>query len=336
MSSTSPDSSAAVTTKAYLHHLIIGFAFSAVLYGITVMQAYVYFRRYPKDVIWLKIFVAVLLVLDTLTTAFAGQGLHTYAVDDYEQPDKLGNLTWSLITENYLSIVTAAIVEFYYAHCLWIISRGNRPLTAIIAFLALVSLGTGTWIVADMFMAPGLALYNSTAPRAVSSVCSGSRSVADVIISASLCYYLHTNKSGIKQSDVLTDKLMMYAVQRGLLTAVVQAFETITISAFPTSLVYLPVTLMLSKLYTNALLATLNVRNALKAESTGGGNVISLESRPVFTRGGDSVVERDADLNMIHSRALEHGHPALSATAIDIKGASLVDEAASDKRTFSA
>ncbi|KAJ3001073.1 hypothetical protein NUW54_g6664 [Trametes sanguinea] len=370
MSSTSPDSSAAVTTKAYLHHLIIGFAFSAVLYGITVMQAYVYFRRYPKDVIWLKIFVAVLLVLDTLTTAFAGQGLHTYAVDDYEQPEKLGSLTWSLITENYLSIVTAAVVEFYYAHCLWIISRGNRPLTAIIAFLALVSLGTGTWIVADMFMAPGLALYGSIAPRAVSSVCSGCRSVADVIISASLFYYLHTNKSGIKQSDVLIDKLMMYAIQRGLLTAVVQAFETIT--CFPdlacvppghadaqqacvfllscTVDICLTVKVVFT-VYTNALLATLNVRNALKAESTGGGNVISLESRPVFTRGGNSVVERDADLNTIHSRALEHGHvsggdgdalavllfrhhrspprrtqPASSATAIDIKGASLVDE----------
>ncbi|KAL7284845.1 hypothetical protein ACG7TL_002158 [Trametes sanguinea] len=291
MSSTSA-SSPAVTTKEFLHSLIIGFAFSAVLYGITVMQSYVYYRRYPKDGISMKLFVGcvapvrkpILLIpyafahcegsiLDTLTTAFAGQGLHTYAVDDYLQPNKVGSLTWSLITENYLSIVLAAIVEFFYAHCLWI----------------------------------------------------------------SLCYYLHANKSGIKQSDMLIDKLMMYAVQRALTRMgvagrrTVQAFETITIIAVPTSLVFLPVTLMLSKLYTNALLATLNVRDSLKAESTGVGNVITLESRPVFTRGGDPVAERDADSDTTHSRALEHNHPASSATVIDIKGASLVDEAASDK-----
>ncbi|OSC99265.1 hypothetical protein PYCCODRAFT_1470346 [Trametes coccinea BRFM310] len=333
MASTSESSSSStsvVSTEDFLHYLIIGFAFSAVLYGITIMQAYVYYRRYPKDDLWLKIFIALLLIIDTLTTAFAGQGLHTYAVDDYLQPDKLDTIVWSLIVEDYLCIVAAVLVQFYFAQRLWILSHGNWLLTGMIAILALISLATGTWICTDMFMGPSISLYATVAARVLAAICSGSRALADVLISGGLCYYLHTSRTGLKQSDTLIDKLMMYAIQRGLVTTICQGFDFITILAFPTSLIYLPVILILSKLYIIALLATLNVRKSLNPATAGTTNVIELESMPAFARAPETVATVH-DSEMMRSRGLIPMHSRSSVIAFDVKDPDLMDETNKDK-----
>ncbi|KAL7284841.1 hypothetical protein ACG7TL_002154 [Trametes sanguinea] len=331
--SPSSSSTSVVSTEDFLHYLIIGFAFSAVLYGITIMQAYVYYRRYPRDDLWLKIFIASLLIIDTLTTAFAGQGLHTYAVDDYLQPEKLGTIVWSLIVEDYLCIVAAVLVQIYFAQRLWILSHGNWMLTGTIAILAVISLATGTWICADMFMAPSISLYATILARVLAAICSGSRALADVLISGGLCYYLHTSRTGLKQSNTLIDRLMVYAIQRGLVTTICQGFDFITILAFPTSLVYLPVILILSKLYIIALLATLNVRNSLNPATAGTSNVIELESMPAFARAPDTVATVH-DAETMRSRGLISMHSRSSVIAFDVKGTGLVDETISDKPTL--
>ncbi|KAL7284836.1 hypothetical protein ACG7TL_002149 [Trametes sanguinea] len=190
----------AVPPKELLHILIIGFAFATTFYGITIMQAYVYCRRYPDDSIRLKICVLLLFVLDTLTTVFAAHALYTYVVNDYLQPVKLGVVTWSLIMEDYLTVVIATIVQFYFTRSLWIFSRRNRPLAAILVFLTLLGLGSGTWIAADLFMEPSVVtLYAVVKPRIVVAVCSGSTAVADVIISAGLCIFLQMSRTGIQR-----------------------------------------------------------------------------------------------------------------------------------------
>ncbi|KAI9068170.1 hypothetical protein FKP32DRAFT_1754617 [Trametes sanguinea] len=312
-------------TKGFLSGLIIGFAFSATLYGITIMQAYVYYRRYLQDGAALKLFIAFLIVLDTLTTAFAAHGLHTYVVDDYLQPSKVNTIVWSLITENYLCILTAVVVQFYFAQRLWILSRRSIALTGTIAVLALVSLGTGTWVGAEMFISPSLALYGTIKARVLAAVCSGSRTLADILICAGLCYFLHTNKSGLRQSNTLIDKLMVYAIQRGLVTTVGQLFDFVTILAAPTSFLYLPVILMQSKLYTNLLLATLNVRSYLHTQAIGGGSVIEVESGSlVFTRGTNTGIVQDS--HRTRSFALTSRDAALPPITFDAKSPNLTEE----------
>jgi len=46
-----------------------------------------------------------------------------------------------------------------------------------------------------------------------------SADLGDIIISISLCYYLHTNRSGIRKTDLLIDRLLTFTVTRGFLTS---------------------------------------------------------------------------------------------------------------------
>ncbi|EEB93854.1 hypothetical protein MPER_07439, partial [Moniliophthora perniciosa FA553] len=63
----------------------------------------------------------------------------------------------------------------------------------------------------------------------------------DVICAVALSYYLHTNRSGIKSTDTLINKLIVHAINNGALTSVV----AISVAAFmipkPKNLVYLAI-----------------------------------------------------------------------------------------------
>ncbi|OSC99252.1 hypothetical protein PYCCODRAFT_1438434 [Trametes coccinea BRFM310] len=295
--------------KGFLSGLVIGFAFSASLYGITVMQGYIYFRRYPQDGLLLKIFVAVLIILDTLTTAFTAHGVHASVVDDYLHSAEAMSNVWSLITENYIGIIIAFLVQSFFARRLWLLSQ-NKTLTASIASLALGSLGSGTWVGAIMYISPALTHFKSSTLRIPTLLGSGCSSLCDILISAGLCYFFHTNRSGLKRSNMLIDNLMRYAIQQGLVTTICQTYVFVTISnsASLSQFLFLPAVMMQSKLYTNSLLATLNVRLYLHTQAAGGGSVVDLEvdsGSLVFTRGTNPATGADTSQSIhIQSRGL--------------------------------
>ncbi|KAI9064922.1 hypothetical protein FKP32DRAFT_543539 [Trametes sanguinea] len=264
------------TDKFFLRCLIVGCTLSTILYGITLQQAYLYYTRYPRDKLPLKLFVAVLVILDTVATIFMVHGLDTYVVVDYLQPEKMSGLVWSLTAENCLCIITSVMVQCYFGQRLWILSRHNKLFTVLLFALAFVELVSGMWLTANMALNPGFSAFATQRPRILTLVYSGCSSVCDVFITAGLCYYLHTNKSGVKRSNSLIDKLMIYAVQRGIITLICQAYDFLTTLIAPTSFLFIPVALMQMKVYTNSLLATLNVRESLKSSEA---TIVELQSR---------------------------------------------------------
>ncbi|OSC99257.1 hypothetical protein PYCCODRAFT_1470339 [Trametes coccinea BRFM310] len=250
------------TSKFFLRCLIVGCTLSAILYGITLQQAFLYYRRYARDNLPLKLFVAVLVILDTVATIFMIHGLDTYVVVDYLQPEKMTGLVWSLTVrpesplydisstrtdgvlkaENCLCIITSVMVQWYvhpsrccvpsvtYSSTSYSASAFGFIFTGLLFALAFVELVSGIWLTVNMGLNPGFSAFSTQRPRILTLVYSGCSSVCDVFITAGLCYFLHTGKSGVKSSNSLIDKLMIYAVQRGIITLICQAYDFLTAS----------------------------------------------------------------------------------------------------------
>ncbi|KAI6163247.1 hypothetical protein EDD17DRAFT_1572162 [Pisolithus thermaeus] len=53
---------------------------SAMLYGITTLQTYVYYMHYPEDAAIIKFLVAAIWILDTLHVSFMCHALYYYLV----------------------------------------------------------------------------------------------------------------------------------------------------------------------------------------------------------------------------------------------------------------
>ncbi|EED79653.1 predicted protein [Postia placenta Mad-698-R] len=74
--------------------------------------------------------------------------------------------------------------------------------------------------------------------RVSASVQPVTASVTDVCITVCLCWALHNENTGLNRTDTLVRKLMVYAINRGILTSVIQVGQAVAYLAANTTLFY--------------------------------------------------------------------------------------------------
>lgn len=90
---------------------------------------------------------------------------------------------------------------------------------------------------------------------------------SDLIIALSLVYHLKQNRSGFNHTDSLVSTLVAYTINTSLLTSMCAIACLVTFSVWPNDFIFIGIYFMLGKLYFNALLASLNARDALRERS---------------------------------------------------------------------
>jgi len=88
------------------------------------------------------------------------------------------------------------------------------------------------------------------------------QAAVDTFLAISLCTWLHKSRTGIKQTDALINKLIIFFVNTGLLTSVLAIAVVISSLASPDTQYFAACYFVIGRLYTNSLLALLNSRNS--------------------------------------------------------------------------
>ncbi|KAJ8509552.1 hypothetical protein ONZ45_g8288 [Pleurotus djamor] len=95
--------------------LFLGHIGSAVLFGITSVQAYLYFNKYPRDKPLLKTLssrkIALLWILDGVHFAFITYGQYFYCVSNFGNPGILTTPVWSLASQAIVTCFSEATVR---------------------------------------------------------------------------------------------------------------------------------------------------------------------------------------------------------------------------------
>lgn len=246
----------------------IGGMVTAILYGITTLQTYLYYVYYPSDTSSLKLLVALIWVMDTLHVSLMCHALYYYLVTSFGDPANLGTGVWSLFTSLGLNLCMAVLVQTYFAFRICHLTRSKIRwwLTCFIMLFVIAHFAFGLETVILMFIKKEfsalseITLYAAT-PFAITAV------LSDVFIAAALCVLLHGNRSPIIETNALVNTLIIYAINRCLLTSVVAVAEVIAFSISPGSLWFIAIDFVIGKLYANSLLASLNSRSALRGRN---------------------------------------------------------------------
>ncbi|EJD04445.1 uncharacterized protein FOMMEDRAFT_107176 [Fomitiporia mediterranea MF3/22] len=241
----------------------VGAMIAMALYGITTLQSYLYYMYYPKDRATLKLLVATIWALETLQVALVCHSMYHYLISQYANPLALGIGTWSLYVSILCNVLIATLVQLFFAVRVHILSNSMWWLSILIMVTVLAHLAFGLETVIKMLILKELSklptiTLNAALPFAITAV------FPDVLIAISLCYFLHSVKSGFRGTNALLNTLMIYAVNRCLLTSVVAIVEVVLFKTIPGSFYFLAVDFCIGKLYANSLLATLNTRQALR------------------------------------------------------------------------
>ncbi|KDR69549.1 hypothetical protein GALMADRAFT_145303 [Galerina marginata CBS 339.88] len=244
--------------------LLIGVVLSAGLFGVTCSQVFYYYQNYTSDRILIKVVVATLLILEGLHSAFSIHAVYYYTILNYLNPLGLLLITWSAIMTLGVSSLIILAVHLFYLRRVYHVSKRNIPLVALLAALSLGHFVTGVVVEVRAFQLKTYPAFSGSSLQQRIVVASLSLAVAtDILTAASLSFYFHTSRSGIKSTDTLINKLMAYAINNGILTSFFDIIVLTFVVVEPDNLVFLAIFQIVGNLYTNSMMATLNARQSL-------------------------------------------------------------------------
>jgi len=128
--------------------MMIGVIVSAVLHGVTLLQAFYYFQRYKKDSWLLKGLVLVLVTFDATHLCMITHTVYHYAITGFHEDALLKRIIWSVVLEALFTGLNGAFVQAFYTYRVWRLSTRNWYLVGLIMTLIVCCAGCGTaWVI---------------------------------------------------------------------------------------------------------------------------------------------------------------------------------------------
>ncbi|KAF7352523.1 MFS general substrate transporter [Mycena venus] len=247
--------------------LLLGILIASTAYGMTIVQTYIYFDRFPNDAMIVKITVWLLFVLETFHTAIGWHLIYYYLIPNFGNLGTLLELPlWSLSAIVALTHTMEFIRHCFYARRVFFLSGHAVIIPMVILVLATIGGGFGIVIVVTVEHTILANIHSTIYSWGVTSIVA--ITCADIVITVSSIYYLKKGKRGTyAQTKSLLDKLMLWTGSTGMITSAISlAFLGAFIGA-PDALVYLALDQILTRVYVNTLLATLNFRTVLRGRA---------------------------------------------------------------------
>ncbi|KAI0778390.1 hypothetical protein BD413DRAFT_609009 [Trametes elegans] len=270
-----------ISVDSSLGAMFIGVVLTSCLYGLTTLQAYIYFGRGVNDHWFLRYLVLFVIILNTLHMVFITHAAYTYMITDFTQLLEILKPTWTIFPATVLTVVSdpsssGAIADLAELQ----LSAGSQQryhqrgsllsnlafgrnwlLATVISVCILVTVGT---CLAYPFIGMGFRTWFSLEEYSwlLSFSLAGSMS-ADILIAVSLCILFSKKRTGFARSDSILRALTIYSVNSGVLSSVCALLCLVTYVTMPHNFIFMTFYSIYPELVLNCLLATLNAREAL-------------------------------------------------------------------------
>ncbi|KAF9450454.1 hypothetical protein P691DRAFT_652540, partial [Macrolepiota fuliginosa MF-IS2] len=228
--------------------ILIGLLINVFLFGVVVVQMYIYYTTYKK-------YIFIVFVVDAANTVFNVIYIYNGVIVHF------GLLIYSTFIPK--SII-GLMVQLCFAWRIYVLTS-SRLMVMVVVGLA------STGAVGGLIVAYGaVAVPEFTALQELQKfviIWLVGASAADITITATLVWFLiQRHKTGFRRSDIMVDRIIRVTMQTGLVTSVVAIVNMIVFIIELTMILrrHLLINLTLSKLYSNSLISNLNSRGGWK------------------------------------------------------------------------
>ncbi|KAJ3769559.1 hypothetical protein FB446DRAFT_774270 [Lentinula raphanica] len=244
--------------------MLIGVLFATFLQGCLTLQTIMYYDSYPKDPISTKLVVAIVWCLDTFHLVLIAQSTYHYLIDNWGVLEALGFSTWELDLNVVFIGLSSFVCQVFFLKRIWVFSKKNIFLVAFLATLCATTLVLDVVVTVQITQNRSVTEFGKRKGEIIAVFTSGA--IADVALTSVLCYYIQrSGRGGFGRTNSLIGFVIKYAVTTGLLTSLLGVFTLIAYFASPAGFIFIAMHFSLGRLYTNALLATLNSRSKIRA-----------------------------------------------------------------------
>ncbi|KAI0654623.1 hypothetical protein C8Q70DRAFT_508745 [Cubamyces menziesii] len=246
--------------------LLVGTYITLVLYGLTVHQAFRYYRIYRQDVPRLRGLVSGLLLADTVYVVLCTYSCYHYLVTSYFKAEALVSGTWSLRLMAPTTGVIIVLSQSFYFRRAVLIGSWYKTYIAIVLILMLGEIGFTIAVTVDSFLRETFERFSGATWMV--SAAFALAVVIDVIISTTLIMTLRKSRTGFKRTDTVLHILVVYTINTGLLTGTFSALSLILAVVRPNDLIFFACNMITTMLYSNSMLAVINSRRFLTQRAT--------------------------------------------------------------------
>ncbi|OSD05869.1 hypothetical protein PYCCODRAFT_1474773 [Trametes coccinea BRFM310] len=233
------------------------------LVGTLLQQTFRYFRSYPADPLYMKIWVLLVVILQLFSTTLIMHTSYYYLVTYYfnaavfSKPD-----VWTSAFTPVSVSLGNLVAESFFARRVYMV--GSRYRFVVVSAMAMILASCGFFIgkTAQVFAAATVLHRPSQWP---SSAGSALLLAGDLQLTGVLVYVLHTGRSGFRRTDSMIDILIAYALTTGSLICVLNIVSLILTIVFPHNIIFTASTLVAQAVYANSFVVALNTRRVLRA-----------------------------------------------------------------------
>ncbi|KIJ40055.1 hypothetical protein M422DRAFT_257125 [Sphaerobolus stellatus SS14] len=295
-----------VTYAGLYGALLIAILINTFMYGVSLSIVLQYFKLQSKrDTNALKITIFLLITLATLETIFASHQLYDTFIINTGNPalidriplqvtsflvSRLNHDLFSVFSsvpgENACTYLNAFVAQLFFASRIWSVSKSLHSRVRLMAvpvysklastidllghhgsffrfnedgLNALVSIEAISKTFSNLTLKTGTLITVTTLQGATAAAC-------DILISISLCYVLHSHRSGIKRTDSLINRMMIYAINRGIATSICALLGVILYCFVSGTYYFLIPLLATTHLYVISAVSILTLRESLREE----------------------------------------------------------------------
>ncbi|KAK0502347.1 hypothetical protein EDD18DRAFT_688198 [Armillaria luteobubalina] len=242
--------------------LFYAYTLSTILFGIVFVQSWIYINA-NKDTWGMRALVGLLVALETVSTCVMTQIMHFYFIKNYGNLKVLGVTPTGFLVEISATIVIILMVRIYFVSKLYILQPQNRIVPIIVMVLGVLSFGAGLAYIVDQAKHPTVDGLTSPMRTVENCLDNGFAAAADLVTTIALSVYLSKSRTGIQRTDTILQKLFKYILGRGVLVFLMHTVKLIMHIATPREILWMPIYLCLSKVYTITL-RDLNYRPQLQ------------------------------------------------------------------------
>uniref|UniRef100_A0A0W0FNR3 DUF6534 domain-containing protein n=1 Tax=Moniliophthora roreri TaxID=221103 RepID=A0A0W0FNR3_MONRR len=285
--------------------MFIGTFLSTILYGVVVVQTFIYFQMCKRDYLWMRCFIVYLFVAETVSTGLFFGMMYEPLLLNFGNPEVLVKSPLLLRADGPITVLISTPAQWFMAWRIKVIT-GSKIIAVSIFGLSLASLTGGIWTGIAVGFTPEFQRFGEF--KYAPSLWLVTTTVADIMIASSLVYVLASivlkHKTRFSATNDQIDRIIRLTVQTGTITAVAALADAVvylSVTSHPT--IFFIWDLSLSKLYTNSVLSSLNARRMSRISGRPGGAPTSVlfasnELGSSGSRSGNSRPSRSNDMEM--------------------------------------
>ncbi|KAJ7887643.1 hypothetical protein B0H14DRAFT_2337620 [Mycena olivaceomarginata] len=238
--------------------------------GVLTVQAYIYYESFPDDLCRTKILVAIVWcgatipsflkeksdyllrrLLDVTHLILICQSCYHYLVTNWGNGPALLISTHELDLHLIFVGIATLVCQGFFLHRIWVFSKRNWILTGVLTAACVAAFAVEVLLSAQILQVPSVAYFSAHTGEVIALFSLGG--AVDVAIALVLVFYLQQGRTHFDRTNFVVAQVVHYTVATGLATSVLAVACLAAAMHFS-----------LGRLYTNALLATLNSRRNLR------------------------------------------------------------------------